>query len=333
MRLLKNWVDWVLKTLSLNLNNVFLSLAPMEGVMDWVFRDLITSLGGVDQVTTEFMRVTRNLHPNKVFYRYAPELHTGSRTRSGTPLSVQLLGGHPEPMAENALRASELGALGIDLNFGCPAKTVNRHDGGASLLRYPSRLHDITLAVRRAVPAHIPVTAKMRLGFEDTSLCLENAIALAEAGASSLAVHCRTKVQGYKPPAHWEWIQPIKESIKIPVIANGDIVDLESLERCFEITGCDRFMIGRAALKNPHLFSRLRKQKPVVPTWIEQKPMVLGFFKASTDYVNEHFATARTKQFLRNLTFVTPEANDVFQQTKAIRKPQEFASTLENLLQ
>ncbi len=207
-------MDWVLKTVSLNLDKTFLSLAPMEGVMDWVFRDLITSLGGVDQVTTEFMRVTRNLHPNKVFYRYAPELHTGSRTRSGTPLFVQLLGGHPEPMAENALRASELGALGIDLNFGCPAKTVNRHDGGASLLRYPSRLHDITLAVRRAVPAHIPVTAKMRLGFEDTSLCLENATALSEAGASALAVHCRTKIQGYKPPAHWEWIQPIKERIK-----------------------------------------------------------------------------------------------------------------------
>lgn len=301
--------------------------------MDWVFRDLITSLGGVDQVTTEFMRVTHNLHPNKVFFRYAPELHTGSRTRNGTPLFVQLLGGQPEPMAQNALRAAELGAFGIDLNFGCPAKTVNRHDGGASLLRYPKRLFDITSAVRRAVPAEIPVTAKMRLGFEDTSLCLENARAFEEAGASVLTVHCRTKVQGYKPPAHWEWINQIKENIQIPVIANGDISDLESLQKCHSITGCDRFMIGRAALKNPHLFSQIRNLKKASAPWVEQKQLVLGFFKASTEYVNDHFATARTKQFLRNLTFDSHEAREVFQQTKAILKPKEFASTLERLLQ
>lgn len=305
----------------------------MEGVMDWVFRDLITALGGVDQVTTEFLRVTHNLHPNKVFYRYAPELHTGSRTRSGTPLFVQLLGGQPEPMAMNAARAAELGAIGIDLNFGCPAKTVNRHDGGASLLKSPQRLFEITQAVRKAVPAHIPVTTKMRLGFENTSLCLENAKALAEAGSTALTVHCRTKVQGYKPPAHWEWINKIKESIQIPVIANGDISDLESLKKCHSITGCDRFMIGRAALKNPHLFSELRKQKTVATPWVEQKLLVLGFFKASTEYVNAHFATARTKQFLRNLTFHSPEAQNVFQQTKTILKPKEFAHTLETLLQ
>ena len=305
----------------------------MEGVMDWVFRDLITSLGGVDQVTTEFMRVTHNLHPNKVFYRYAPELHTGSRTRSGTPLFIQLLGGNPEPMAMNAARAAELGSLGIDLNFGCPAKTVNRHDGGASLLRFPKRLHDITRAVRNAVPAHIPVTTKMRLGFEDTSLCLENAQAFEEGGSAALTVHCRTKVQGYKPPAHWEWINKIKEAIDIPVIANGDISDLASLKKCHEITGCDRFMIGRAALKNPHLFSELRKQELVTTTWSERKVLVWGFFKASTEYVNDHFATARTKQFLRNLTFNSPEAQAVFQQTKAILKPKEFAAKLETLLQ
>lgn len=311
---------------------MFLSLAPMEGVMDWVFRDLITSLGGVDQVTTEFMRVTHNLHPNKVFYRYAPELYSGSRTRSGTPLFVQLLGGQPEPMAQNALRAAELGAFGIDLNFGCPAKTVNRHDGGASLLRYPNRLFDITQAVRRAVPAPLPVTAKMRLGFEDTSLCLENAKAFEEAGATALTVHCRTKIQGYKPPAHWEWIPRIQEKISIPIIANGDISDFESLLKCHEVTGCNRFMIGRAALKNPHLFTEIRQKKNVIASWNEQKPLILGFFKASTEYVNDHFATARTKQFLRNLTFSSEEAQVVFQQTKAILKPKDFARTLEQLL-
>lgn len=300
--------------------------------MDWVFRDLITSVGGVDQVTTEFIRITKNLHPHKVFYRYAPELHTGSRTRSGTPLYVQLLGGEPEPMALNAQRAAELGALGIDLNFGCPAKTVNRHDGGASLLRYPHRLHNIVKAVREATPPHVPVTAKMRLGYEDTSLCLENAHALEEGGAEVLTVHCRTKLQGYKPPAHWEWLARLKEEIKIPIVANGDIVDIESLKRCQEISGCDHFMIGRAALRNPQVFLQIRNAQANKPDWNFHRKMVLGFYHASRSYVNAHFATARTKQFLRNLTLDSEEARDVFQQTKAILKPIEFEAKLEQLL-
>lgn len=319
--------------MSFSAQSVFLSLAPMEGVMDWVFRDLVTSMGGVDQVTTEFLRVTQHLHQDKIFYRYAPELHTGSRTRSGTPLFVQLLGGHAEPMAENALRAAQLGAFGIDLNFGCPAKTVNRHDGGASLLRFPDRLFAITEAVRKAVPAEIPVTAKMRLGFEDPSLCLENALAFQEAGASVLTVHCRTKVQGYKPPAHWEWIPRIKEKVKIPIVANGDIVDLKSLETCFQITGCDRFMLGRAALRHPAIFAEIRGKQNATATWETHGKLVHGFFKASCEYFNEHYATARTKQFLRNLTIHSAEAREVFEQTKTILKPKEFAESLERLIQ
>lgn len=313
--------------------DLFISLAPMEGVMDWIFRDLITSSGGVDQVTTEFIRVTKNLHPNKVFYRYAPELHSSSKTRSGTPLFIQLLGGEPEPVALNAERAATLGAAGIDLNFGCPAKTVNRHDGGASLLKSPTRLYNIVRAVRQAVPTLTPVTAKIRLGFDDTSLCLENAQALQEGGAQVLTVHCRTKAQGYKPPAHWEWLARLKEEVHIPIIANGDITDRTSLLKCQEVSGCNRFMIGRAALRNPQVFMQIRKQEIQRPDWVLQKQMVLGFFNASRSYVNAHFATARTKQFLRNLTLDSEEARDVFQQTKALLKPIEFESKLSQLLQ
>ncbi|MFN7455245.1 MAG: tRNA-dihydrouridine synthase, partial [Pseudobdellovibrionaceae bacterium] len=114
-----------------------LLLAPMEGVVDWVLRDTMTELGGIDQCVTEFVRVTTTLHPKIIFSRSCPELQTGSKTRSGTPVFVQLLGGQPEPMAANAARAAELGAAGIDINFGCPAKLVNRHDGGAVLLKSP----------------------------------------------------------------------------------------------------------------------------------------------------------------------------------------------------
>jgi tRNA-dihydrouridine synthase C len=312
---------------------LILKLAPMEGVMDWVFRDLITQIGGVDQVTTEFIRVTKNLHPNKVFYRYAPELHMGSQTRSGTPLYIQLLGGEPEPMAANAQRASELGAKGLDLNFGCPAKTVNRHDGGASLLRYPHRLYQITKAVRSAVPHHIPVTAKMRLGFEDTQLCLENAQALSEAGIQGLTVHCRTKKQGYAPPAHWEWLPRLQEVIPhTPITANGDIRDTESLKKCQEISGLQQFMIGRQALKNPHVFTQIRKSEKVNLDWPSKQNLIWGFYTASKEKINAHYALARTKQFLRNLSFECENCKNVFDQTKVLMKPQVFEPALERAL-
>lgn len=309
--------------------------------MDWVFRDLVTQVGGVDQVTTEFIRVTKNLHPNKVFYRYAPELRMQSRTRSGTPLFVQLLGGEPEPMAMNAQRASDLGAYGIDLNFGCPAKTVNRHDGGASLLRFPHRLHDIAKSVRMAVPAGTPVTAKMRLGFEDTNLCLENALALSEAGIQGLTVHCRTKTQGYRPPAHWEWLPRLQEAIPTPIVANGDIVDFASLKKCFEISGLSRFMIGRQALKNPHLFAQIRSQltlhsggtAPLIAVdWAARQKMIWGFYQANREAINAHYALARTKQFLRNLSFDCEHSKIVFDQTKVLIKPHQFEPALESAL-
>ncbi|MCB0363705.1 MAG: tRNA-dihydrouridine synthase, partial [Bdellovibrionales bacterium] len=121
-----------------------IALAPMEGVIDSVMRDLLTSIGGIDQCTTEFIRVTDRELPDHVFYRYCPELKSGGKTPGGIPVFLQLLGSRPEEMAINAQKAVALGAIGIDLNFGCPAKTVNRHDGGASLLKDPQRLFDVT---------------------------------------------------------------------------------------------------------------------------------------------------------------------------------------------
>src|SRR5687768_16120481 len=141
-------------------------LAPMEGVLDFVLRDLLSEIGGFDRMVTEFVRVTERLLPASAYYKSCPELKTGGRTRSGTPVFVQLLGGQAGPVSENAGLAAELGAPGIDLNFGCPAKTVNRHDGGAALLKQPERVFEVTRAVRAAVPAGIPVTAKVRLGFD-----------------------------------------------------------------------------------------------------------------------------------------------------------------------
>lgn len=327
------------------MNPTSLYLAPMEGVTDFVLRDLLTRRGGIDFCTTEFLRVTDKLHPNAIFLRYCPELMTGSKTWAGTPVYVQLLGGHAGPLADNAVRAYQMGALGIDLNFGCPAKTVNRHDGGATLLKSCDRIFDIVSTVRKAVPASIPVSAKIRLGFEDPSVCLENAKAVEEAGASHLTVHCRTKMDGYKPPAHWNWIPKIKEQVKsIPVVANGDIFSVSDFIRCRQETGCDRFMIGRGIMSDPFLFNKIRSHlaaeaelqsqaseslaQDIQNEWRVSSEVMQTFFDSSSNYINGHFATARTKQWLKGLALRSKDAKVLFDEIKVIKNPDEFRARL-----
>jgi tRNA-dihydrouridine synthase C len=319
-----------------------LLLAPMEGVVDSILRDVLTQVGGLDQCVTEFMRVTTQLQPDHVFYRYCPELLMGSRTRSGTPIFYQLLGGHPEPMAANALRAQQLGALGVDLNFGCPAKTVNRNDGGATLLKTPERIYAIVKAVRQAVPLTTPVTAKIRLGFDDPSQCLENAKAATEGGAHWLTVHARTKTDGYRPPAYWEWLPRIAESIPIPVIANGEVWNVEDYWRCREVSGCQDVMIGRGAISNPMIFQQIRrswlesstastKQKRPSLEWTEVSGLIPGFFAAAEVAKSGHFAQSRTKQWLKSLALAHPQAKELFERLKVITIPQQFKRELESL--
>lgn len=310
-------------------NDVKLFLAPMEGVVDWVMRDTLTHIGGIDQCVTEFLRVTRYLHPNSVFYKNCPELRMGSRTRAGTPVFIQLLGGEAEPLAVNAKRAADLGALGIDLNFGCPAKTVNRHDGGATLLKFPNRIFDIVKTVRAAVPTATPVTVKIRLGFDDRSACLENAKAAEEGGAEWLTVHCRTKTDGYRPPAYWPWIPKLREIVKIPVVANGEIWTPQDFLRCKEITGADQFMIGRGALSNPFIFRQIKARAPELRAdWGTLQKILPGFFSASEDHINVHFAVGRTKQWLRALALKNLEVKPVFDEMKILTVPSEFRKRL-----
>jgi tRNA-dihydrouridine synthase C len=228
-------------------------LAPMEGVTDAPMRALQGDVGAFTYAVSEFLRVAGQVPPRHVFHRHVPELQAGCRTCTGLPVQVQLLGGDPGRMAEAAARAVECGATAIDLNFGCPANTVNRHDGGATLLKFPVRLRGIVRAVRDAVPAHVPVSAKMRLGWDSIDPIRENAAMAAEGGASWIAIHGRTRVAGYAPPVFWEPIGRIRETLGIPVIANGDIHTLDDFRRCREATGCIHFMLGRGALADPDL--------------------------------------------------------------------------------
>ena len=248
-----------------------LLLAPMDGLTDPLMRELLTSVGGYDSTATEFVRVTQGVLPAHIFQRYSPELSNGGKTSSGTPVFVQLLGGNPQLMAENAAMAVELGAPGIDINFGCPAKKVNNHDGGSVILKEPKRVYDITGAVRKAVPTTIPVTVKIRLGYENKELALENALAAESAGAHWLTVHARTKVQGYKPPADWLALASLRVALRIPLIGNGEIWSLDDFKRCREITGCQHFMLGRGAVANPFLAN------PIDWQW---RDLVAGRFQA-----------------------------------------------------
>ncbi len=202
-------------------------LAPMEGLADPLLRGVLTAIGGYDWGICEFVRVSNSLLPVRTYERICPELQNGSKTAAGTPMRVQLLGSDPLMMAENARRLVTLNPAGIDLNFGCPAPTVNRHRGGAALLAEPELLNAIARAVRVVVPAHIPFTAKMRLGISDTSRAVNCAQALAAAGIDELIVHGRTKLDGYRPPARWEWIDKVRSAIDIPLIANGEVWTVE----------------------------------------------------------------------------------------------------------
>ncbi len=305
-------------------------LAPMEGVVDWVVRDIYSRLGGLDYCVTEFIRITDKLLPAHVYYREAPELLSGSMTKSKTPMLVQLLGGQASPLAENAALACELGAHGIDLNFGCPAKTVNRHDGGATLLQYPERIYEIVKAVRTAVPAGISVSAKMRLGFADTSLCLENAKAVEAAGASWLTVHCRTKTDGYRPPAFWEWLPKIRSHIQIPVVGNGEIWSKSDYHQCVQQSGCTNIMIGRGAISDPFLIPEIKGLVDFDEDerWLRVKALLPEFFQSATEFKSEYFAQARTKQWLKQLALRYPQAKPLFDELKVLTVPTEFYQAL-----
>ncbi|WP_272642958.1 tRNA dihydrouridine synthase [Marinomonas mediterranea] len=230
----------------------------MEGVMDHIMRSLLSSIGGMDYLVSEFIRVSQNPIPVTGFRRLVPEIDKNSHTEHGHPVHIQLLGSNAERIAQSAINAVAAGAKHIDMNFGCPAKRVNGHGGGSVLLQTPEQLHLIMSSLQQVLPSHIGLSAKIRLGYEDESLLFENVSAIEEAGTHALTVHGRTKKDGYKPPARWEKIGEINARSKMRIIANGDIDDFETLMRCHEMTGCVDFMIGRGSLSNPFVFRQLK---------------------------------------------------------------------------
>ena len=321
-------------------------LAPMEGLLDFVLRDILTRVGGIDRCVSEFIRVTGTLLPDRVFTRIVPELDHGGRTPAGVPVRAQLLGSDPVCLAENAAKLAALGPAGIDLNFGCPAKGVNRHRGGAVLLEEPELIAEIVAAVRRAVPRHMPVSAKMRLGYNDGSRALECALAIAGGGADELVVHARTKADGYRPPAYWERIQEIRAVVTIPVIANGEIWTVEDASRCRTMSGCNAVMLGRGIVADPGLALAIRKQDRNTPpdsidpddakrgsddrrlSWQALLPLVSDFWQIVGLHTAPHHRSGRLKQWLNFLRRRYPEAQAAYAAVRTLNDPAQVGRQL-----
>ena len=312
----------------------------MEGLTDVHMRHILTQILGehrFDWCVTEFIRITSQLLPARTFYQYCPELLTNGKTANGTPVHIQLLGSEPHILAENAQRAAELGAPAIDLNFGCPAKIVNQHRGGAALLDEPELVHQIVAAVRKAVPSTIPVSAKMRLGVNDRSKMLDNALAIESAGASWLTVHARTKADGYRPPAHWHELATIRRHVTLPVIANGDIDSLATAEQCRLDSHCTDIMIGRGAVIRPQLVRELRGDKQPLnwATLVHWQLLFLSDMRQalanpavqeSSIKWTENGAIGRYKQWLAMLALAWPQAKILFD---AIKKERDYANIVD----
>jgi tRNA-dihydrouridine synthase C len=292
----------------------------MEGIADHSLRDILTRLGGIDFCVAEFVRITNHLLTEKMLLRTVPELAHGGCTRNGVPVRVQLLGSDPVCLAENAAFVAALGAPGIDLNFGCPAPTVNRHGGGAVLLAFPEQIHTIVSATRRAVPLHIPVTAKMRLGISDTSLALDCARAIEAGGASEITVHARTKSDAYRPPARWEWLAQIRETVKLPVVANGEVWTPQDYEEIRRVSGCADVMIGRGVIIRPDLMRRIKTGEEAME-WLALLPWVIDFYEQLCARMEHRHAPGRLKQWLGMLRAAYPEAEILHRTLRSERDP------------
>ena len=229
----------------------------------------------------------------------------------------ELLGQYPEWLAENAARAVALGSWGVDLNCGCPSKLVNGSGGGATLLKDPELIYRGAKAMREAVPADLPVTVKVRLGWDSGERRFEIADAVQQAGASELVVHGRTKEDGYKAERiNWQAIGEIRQRLTIPVVANGEIWDWQSAQDCMAVTGCDSVMIGRGALNEPRM------------PWPQVVQLLQKYTRLEKQGDTGLYHVARIKQWLGYLRKEYTEALTLFNEIRTLQTSAEIAAAI-----
>ena len=314
------------------LNGVQFHLAPMEGVFDSIARELWTREGDYERCTTEFLRVTNHVLSDESIFKSCPELLNNSKTASSTPVAVQLLGSDEIKMTENAQALVRLGCQHININFGCPSKSVFKHRGGSACLDSPILLKKIVSSIRKAVRNDISVSAKIRLGVKDENDVLRNCLILADAGVSEITVHCRTKEDGYRVPAKWHWIPLLKNELikhghKIDIIPNGDIWSLSDFEKCHQICQCQTYALGRGALVNPFLSNEI-KMGSAEDLNKRLSEFIIKFFDAYKSHPHPKFALARTKQYLSFLKVRSERFSEGFMLLKSKNDLVSFDSEL-----
>jgi tRNA-dihydrouridine synthase B len=251
------------------------ALAPMEGITDRPFRNLVRSLGGCGLTVTEFISseaLSRQVSRAWQMAELDPDEH---------PVSIQIYGRDPERMAEAARLCQDVGADIVDLNLGCPSKNVTSGCAGSALMREPERALEIFRAVRRAIT--VPMTVKMRLGWDREHLNAPEVARMAEGeGAQMIAVHGRTKACAYKGQADWITVRKVKEAVRVPVLVNGDILTVHDADRALEQSGADGVMVGRGAMRDPWILRRIAEHRagvePYEPTLEERRDVLFRYY-------------------------------------------------------
>src|SRR6266436_734850 len=276
-----------------------LVLSPMAGVTDISFRRLLKGRGGIGLTVSEFISVeglTRHNPKSKRQMRFY---------ENERPFAVQIFGGQPARMRMAAEMAEEIGADILDVNCGCPAPKVVKHGGGSGLLKDHPRLEDILTEIKKAIT--IPMTVKIRAGFYDHTVNAVETAKLAEAcGAEHIALHGRTKEQGYRGLANWDLVKQIKEVVKVPVSGSGDVVTVEGAFDRFRETGCDGVLIGRGAMANPWIFRQIEDsmqgREIFQPTIQDKRNLLLEYFDLLRADMPETPAINRMKQLAGQFT-------------------------------
>jgi tRNA-dihydrouridine synthase B len=303
-------------------------LAPMAGVTDTIFRRVIRSLGGCGLIMTEFTSaegVTRNAAKTLRYLYYDEDEH---------PIAAQLFGANPEVMAAAAALVEDLGFDQVDINLGCPAKKVVKC-GGSGLLRDLLQLEGVLGAVRAAVK--IPMTIKMRSGWDESNIVAIEVARMAEGiGVEAIAVHPRTRLQGYSGQADWSLIARVKQAVKIPVIGNGDIRVPEDAERMISETACDAVMIGRTAATNPWIFRQMEQYfasgRYDEPSEADRYHLLSGYFRnlIAADMPD---AIGKMKQFACWFTHGVRNGSELRHQVHSSRTPAEVLDRVETFFE
>lgn len=276
-----------------------LILSPMAGVTDVSFRRLLKRCGGIGLTVSEFISVeglTRNNPKSKRQMRFYEDER---------PFAVQIFGGQPERMRMAAQMAEEVGADILDVNCGCPAPKVVKHGGGSGLLRDLPRLETILKEIKKAIS--IPLTIKIRAGYSDSTINAVDTAKLAEdCGVEHIALHGRTKEQGYRGLANWDLVRAIKQNVTVPVSGSGDVATIEQALGRFKETGCDGVLIGRGAMQNPWIFRQIEEtiagQNVFQPTLDDKRALLLEYFVMLQEDMPQLAAIGRMKQLAGQFT-------------------------------